>query len=114
MQYLPYILMFAVVAAVIYGWGLKKSQHQQQDLNALLYSKCTQKIKKAIRKSGPMTQKEIEQLLVGTTAGQLYSKQKLTITEPEAFTSELLEFLIKRHVLTCKIQNGISYYHLYS
>ena len=32
-HYLPYILLFAVATMLIYGWGLWRSMHQNQDLN---------------------------------------------------------------------------------
>lgn len=45
-HYLPYILLFAVATMLIYGWGLWRSMHQNQDLNNLLTSKGISRIKK--------------------------------------------------------------------
>lgn len=57
LQYLPYILLFAVATMLIYGWGLWRSLHQKQDLNNLLTSKGISKIKKELKRNGKMTKK---------------------------------------------------------
>ena len=51
MHYIPYILLFAAAAAVIYAWGLWRSMRQQQDLSNLLSAKGVAKIKMCIRDS---------------------------------------------------------------
>ena len=33
LQYIPFVLLFAAATALIYGWGLWRSQRQQQDLS---------------------------------------------------------------------------------
>ncbi len=40
-RYVIYILMFAVLGAVLYAWGLKKAQSQSQELARMLYAKCS-------------------------------------------------------------------------
>ena len=35
-RYVIYILMFAVLGAVLYAWGLKKAQSQSQELARML------------------------------------------------------------------------------
>ena len=39
-RYVIYILMFAVLGAVLYAWGLKKAQSQSQELARMIYAKC--------------------------------------------------------------------------
>ena len=39
LQYIPFVFLFAAATALIYGWGLWRSQRQQQDLSNLLSSK---------------------------------------------------------------------------
>ena len=51
-HYLPYILLFAVATMLIYGWGLWRSIHQNQDLNNLLTSKGISRIKKELKRNG--------------------------------------------------------------
>ncbi len=47
LQYIPYILLFAVAAAIIYAWGLWRSMRQQQELSNLLCARGVAKVKKA-------------------------------------------------------------------
>ena len=60
LQYLPYILLFAIATMLIYGWGLWRSLHQKQDLNNLLTSKGISKIKKELKRNGKMTKNTIQ------------------------------------------------------
>ena len=46
LQYIPFVLLFAAATALIYGWGLWRSQRQQQDLSNLLFSKGVSRIRK--------------------------------------------------------------------
>ena len=63
-HYLPYILLFAVATMLIYGWGLWRSMHQNQDLNNLLTSKGISRIKKELKRNGKMTKKELSESLI--------------------------------------------------
>lgn len=51
LQYIPFVLLFAAATALIYGWGLWRSQRQQQDLSNLLFSKGVSRIQKALKKT---------------------------------------------------------------
>ena len=51
LQYIPFVLLFAAATALIYGWGLWRSQRQQQDLSNLLFSKGVSRIQKALEKT---------------------------------------------------------------
>ena len=50
LQYIPFVLLFAAATALIYGWGLWRSQRQQQDLSNLLFSKGVSRIQKPLKK----------------------------------------------------------------
>ena len=69
-HYLPYILLFAVATMLIYGWGLWRSMHQNQDLNNLLTSKGISRIKKELKRNGKMTKKELADCVKDLTASQ--------------------------------------------
>ena len=45
---------------IIYAWGLWRSLRQQQDLSNMLSAKGISKVKKALKKNGAMTEKELE------------------------------------------------------
>ena len=60
LQYIPYILLFAVAAAIIYAWGLWRSMRQQQELSNLLCARGVAKVKKALQKNGRMSVQDLE------------------------------------------------------
>ena len=74
-RYVIYILMFAVLGAVLYAWGLKKAQSQSQELARMLYAKCCKIVKKELKKKEYLRKNEIEQLIrLGKDAAQIISR----------------------------------------
>ena len=61
LQYIPFVLLFAAATALIYGWGLWRSQRQQQDLSNLLFSKGVSRIQKALKKQKQLSRQELEE-----------------------------------------------------
>ena len=39
LHYIPYVLLFALATALIYGWGMWRSARQKQDLSNMLSAK---------------------------------------------------------------------------
>ena len=76
LQYIPYILLFALATAIIYAWGLWRSMRQKQDLSNMLSAKGIAKVKKALKKNGPLTKKDLEPFVKGLTARQPFPKSK--------------------------------------
>ena len=97
-HYLPYILLFAVATMLIYGWGLWRSMHQNQDLNNLLTSKGISRIKKDCVKD--------------LTASQPFSKQRIGVTNPNQFLDSLLPYMERQEMISKTKQNGKVYYDL--
>ena len=60
LQYIPFVLLFAAATALIYGWGLWRSQRQQQDLSNLLFSKGVSRIQKALKKQKQLSRQELD------------------------------------------------------
>ena len=54
LKYLPYVLLFAVATMIVYGWGLWRTMRQGSDLANMLSSKGISKVKKTLKKNGPM------------------------------------------------------------
>ena len=100
-HYLPYILLFAVATMLIYGWGLWRSMHQNQDLNNLLTSKGISRIKKELKRNG----KDL-------TASQPFSKQRIGVTNPNQFLDSLLPYMERQEMISKSKQNGKVYYDL--
>ena len=69
LHYIPYVLLFALATALIYAWGLWRTMRQQQDLSNLLSAKGVAKIKKALRKNGAMTRRDLEPAVSSHSAG---------------------------------------------
>ena len=104
-HYLPYILLFAVATMLIYGWGLWRSMHQNQDLNNLLTSKGISRIKKELKRNGKMTKKELADCVKDLTASQPFSK-------PNQFLDSLLPYMERQEMISKTKQNGKVYYDL--
>ena len=59
LHYLPCLLAFMVITAVVYAWGLYRAQTADRDDQALLESKGASRIRRALRKKGPMTRAQL-------------------------------------------------------
>ena len=93
------ILLFAVVTAVLYVWGLSKSINQGRDLSRQLLHRCGNKVVRRLKKQGTLTRQEVVQQIKGVTAKQPWSRGRLTVTEPEQFADEVLDFLLDQQYI---------------
>ena len=105
-RYVIYILMFAVLGAVLYAWGLKKAQSQSQELARMLYAKCCKIVKKELKKKEYLRKNEIEQLIKDVQVGQFYSKN------PKEFINPFLEYMTKNEILREDMIKGKKVYYL--
>ena len=99
LQYIPYILLFALATAIIYAWGLWRSMRQKQDLSNMLSAKGIAKVKKALKKNGPLTKKDLEPFVKGLTARQPFSKEQIRVTEPDKFLDSILPYMIHQKMI---------------
>ena len=105
LQYIPFVLLFAAATALIYGWGLWRSQRQQQDLSNLLFSKGVSRIQKALKKQKQLSRQELEEAVK-----DLYAKQPFQITDPKQFLDSLLPYMLRQHLISEIRQNHQTYY----
>lgn len=112
LQYIPYVLLFALATAVIYGWGLWRSMRQKQDLSNMLTAKGISKIKKAL-KNGAMTRKELEPFVKGLTARQPFSRGQIGVTDPGKFLDSVLPYMIRQKMITESREENKTVYKLY-
>ena len=103
LQYIPFVLLFAAATALIYGWGLWRSQRQQQDLSNLLFSKGVSRIQKALKKQKQLSRQELEEAVKDLYAKQPFSSERIQITDPKQFLDSLLPYML-RHALREKYQ----------
>ena len=83
LKYIPYVLLFALVTIIVYAWGLWRSVRQNQDLSNMLAAKGVSKVKKALRKNKALTLKELEPFVKDLTAKQPFSRQQISVTDPD-------------------------------
>ena len=110
LQYIPFVLLFAAVTALIYGWGLWRSQRQQQDLSNLLFSKGVSRIQKALKKQKQLSRKELEEAVKDLYAKQPFSSERIQITDPKQFLDSLLPYMLRQHLISEIRQNHQTYY----
>ena len=105
-HYIPYVLLFALVTAVIYAWGLWRSIRQQQDLSNLLSAKGVAKIKRALRKNRAMSRQDLEPVIKDLAAKQPFSREKIAVTDPKKFLDSILPYMVKQKLITEEKENG--------
>ena len=100
LQYIPYVLLFALATMIIYAWGLWRSARQNQELSNLLASKGIARVKKALRKNKALTLKELEPFVKDLTAKQPFSRQQIAVTDPKEFLGSILPYMIRQKMIT--------------
>ncbi|HIV68805.1 MAG TPA: hypothetical protein IAA32_08075 [Candidatus Butyricicoccus stercorigallinarum] len=93
------ILLFAVVTAVLYVWGLRKSLSQQEDLTRMLLGKCGRRVLRYLKKHGTITLREIAAEIRGVKVGQAWSRKRLTVVEPEQFAENVAQYLLEQQYI---------------
>ena len=93
LKYLPYVLLFAVATMIVYGWGLWRTMRQGSDLANMLSSKGISKVKKTLKKNGPMTRTALEPYVKDLTAKQPFMQEQINVTNPRQFLDSILPYL---------------------
>lgn len=106
LKYLPYVLLFAVATMIVYGWGLWRTSRQNQDLANMLSAKGISAVKKALKKKGPLTRKELEPFVKNLTAKQPFMQDSIGVTDPKKFLDSILPYMIKQKMILEERQNG--------
>ena len=99
------ILAFAVVIAVLYVWGLKKSYTQGADLERILLSKSAGKVVHYLKKHEEITLSQMAQLCTGVKAGQFWSRQRAMVQNPKTFAPKLAQYMVEQLLLE-KVSNN--------
>lgn len=112
LRYIPYVLLFMVATMLIYGWGLWRTQRQIGDLTRQLYAKARSRVKRAVRKNGRMTRKDLIPVVQNLTARQPFSSKQLGVTDPDKFLDALLDYMLLQKDLRKEQQGSKTYYVL--
>ena len=112
LHYIPYVLLFALATAIIYAWGLWRTMRQQQDLSNMLSAKGVSKIKKALRKNGAMTRRDLETVVKDLSAKQPFNREQIAVTDPGKFLDSILPYMVKQRIIAEEKQDGKTVYRL--
>lgn len=93
------ILLFALVTAILYVWGLRKSMGQSADLTRILMNRCGNKVVGFLKKHDTVTEAEVAQLISGITAGEFWSRKRLVVQEPKQFAGQVIAFLLDQQYI---------------
>ncbi len=100
------IILFALVTAVLYVWGLRKSAGQRQDLSRILVNRCGNKVLKYLRKHDTITEAQIAQEIKGVTASEFWSRKRLVVQEPKKFAKQVVAFLLDQQYIESAGKSG--------
>ena len=112
LHYIPYVLLFALATALIYGWGMWRSARQKQDLSNMLSAKGISAIKKALKKNGPLTKKELVPFVKDLTARQPFPREQIGVTEPDKFLDSILPYMIRQKMIREEKRDNKAVYQL--
>lgn len=104
--------MFAFATILIYGWGIRHSMKRNRDLSNMLIAKGIGRIKKALRKNGTMTKKELEEVVKILNARQPFSKESIGVTDAGAFLESLLPYMVRQKIIVEDRKNRQKAYRL--
>lgn len=90
------IVLFALVTAVLYAWGLKKSVDQKEDLYRGLMSACGSRVVRYLKKHGTVTKAEAARLIDGMTVGPFWSRRKIKVQDGKKVSGEVIDFLLQQ------------------
>lgn len=93
------IFLFAIVTAILYLWGLKKSATQAQDLERILLSKCAHKIMRSMKQKPLIDQKGIAEQVAGMKAGLFWSRQRIQVNNPQEFSKKVIAYMLEQQML---------------
>lgn len=93
------VILFALVTAVLYVWGLKKSMTQTADLERILRNKSAGKVVKYLRKHGSISQQEMIPLIEGVKAGMFWSRRRAAVQDARAFAPKLIRYMVEQQLV---------------
>lgn len=93
------ILAFALVTALLYVWGLRKSMTQAADLEHILLSKCAARVLAYLKHHSTITQKEIARQIQTVKAGQFWSRRQVQVQDARTFAKKLTQYMLEQQLL---------------
>ncbi|MDD2979331.1 MAG: hypothetical protein PHN80_05095 [Hespellia sp.] len=106
------VLLFALAAAFLYGWGVIKSQNQQKELYEILNRKAATKIKKYLKSHAYITYTETQEQVSDIKASQFYSRNRAMVQDKKEFSRKLLASMVEQKILIEDMVQGKKVYRL--
>jgi hypothetical protein len=100
------IVSVALVTAVLYVWGLRKSLNRQDDLERRLLSACGSRVVKALKKQPTITEAEVAKLIEGITVGPAWSRNRVKVENGSPFAPQVITFLTEQLYIEKADQNS--------
>ena len=85
------IVLFALVTAVLYVWGLKKSMTQQEDLDRALLRKSAERVNRYLKAHDTIDRAEMARLVEGVRAGLFSSRSRAGWKEVRSGTDRVYD-----------------------
>ena len=112
LHYLPYLLAFMAVTAVLYAWGLYRAQTAARDDAVLLKAKGVARVRRAVKKQGSCTQTQLRETVRDLSAGRPFSRRRIAVTDPDPFLKEVLDYMVDQRILSVRQERGENVYSL--
>ena len=112
LHYLPYLLAFMVITAVLYTWGLYRAQNAAKDDAALLKAKGVARVRRTVKKRGSCTRAQLREAVRDLSAGRPFSRRRIAVTDPDPFLKEVLAYMVDQRILSVKQERGENVYSL--
>lgn len=93
------IILFALVTALLYVWGLKKSVTQPEDLQRILLGKGAARIRKYLKTHETIDLLEVARQIRDIKASMFWSRNRASIQDPAAFSRQLITFMQEQQLI---------------
>lgn len=92
-------LLFAVLAAVLFVWGMKKEEDPSAAVERRLLNAAGSKVEKYLKKHDTITAAEVETLIKGTKVSAPWSRKRVQVQNAKLFTKSLLPYLLQQQII---------------
>ena len=92
--------------------GIVAYDETGSDLANMLSSKGISKVKKTLKKNGPMTRTALEPYVKDLTAKQPFMQEQINVTNPRQFLDSILPYMVKQKMITEEKVNGKIVYQI--
>lgn len=109
-DYIIRILLVSLAVAFIYAWGIIKQQRKNMELLNELIRKSEDKIINGFKNKERLTNKNIEEIIVGTKASLFWTKDKIQINDPKMISKNIITNMLSKGLIVETIANGQKFY----